>query len=103
MMVRKHLTLFELLVHSPDIQRQALLKTLTDTQSKAVAEAIYNVLKGTCHISDKDKKNLNRYKSVIRRLVSSELTQKQRHRLLIKYRHLLPSLLKPVIEMFKSK
>lgn len=100
MMVRKHLALIELLVQSPYTQRQALL---SNTQLNAVLEAIYNVLKGTCPINDKKKKKLNRYKQVIRRLVSSEVTHKQRHRLLIKHRRLLPSLLKPVIEMFQSR
>jgi hypothetical protein len=101
-MVQKHLALFELLVQSQDRQRSALLKTLTDTQLKALLEAIYNVLKGTCPINDKDKKKLNRHKNVIRRLVSSTLTQKQRQRVLIKYRYILSTLLKPVVEMLKS-
>ena len=102
-MVSKHLSLFELLIHSTDTQRHALLKTLTDSKLKAVLEAIYNVLKGTCPINDKEKKKMSPFKGVIRRIVSDKITQKQQQRLLIKNRHLLPSLLKPVVEILQSK
>ena len=102
MKVRNYLPLFQLLVHSTDEQRAALLKTLTSLQLRAVLEAIYNVLRGTCPIKDKDKKKLERYKNVIRRLVSKELSRQQQQRLLSKYRHVLPLVLIPVLEAWKN-
>ena len=102
-MAQKHLPLFELLVQTTDNQRQAILKTLSATQLRAIPEAIYNVLRGTCPIRDSDKKKLNRYSAVIRRLVSRELTSPQQQRILNKYRRLLPLLLKPVIRYVQIK
>ena len=102
-MVRKHLPLFEILISSSDNQRQAVLKTLADSQLKAILEAIYNVLKGTCPLRDKERNKSVPFKTVIRRIVSDGLTQKQRKRLLSKHHHLLPFLLKPVVEMLQSK
>lgn len=100
-MVQKHLALFELLVQAADSQRAVIVKTLSEPQLKAVLEAIYNVIKGTCPIQKKDKKKLFPYKSVIRRLVSKELSQQQQKRLLKKHHRLLPLVLKPVIDYLK--
>lgn len=102
MKVHNYLPLFQLLVHSTVEQRAALMKTLTPLQLRAVLEAIYNVLKGTCPIRDKNKKKLERYKSIIRRLVSKELSRPQQQRLLYKHRNVLPLILTPVIEAWKN-
>ena len=99
-MVQKHLSLFRLLVDTSDDQRLAIVKTLTSGQLRGVLEAIYNVLRGTCPVSDKVKKALYQQRRIVRRLVSRDLTRQQQHRLLAKHRALLPSLLKPVIEYF---
>lgn len=101
MMIKKHLPLFELLVEASECQRKAILKTLTDQQLHAVVEAIYNVLQGVCPLNSKDKKKLIDYKSVIRRLVSKELTKKQQQRLLHKNQDILPLLMKPVVNALK--
>jgi len=100
-MVRKHLPLFQILVRATDKQRANLLKSLSEDQLKAVLEATYNVLKGTCPVRNPDKVKLFQYRGVIRRLVSKELSQKQQTRLLKKHRHLLPIILHPVIRFFK--
>ena len=102
-MVRKHLSLFDVLVQSTDKQREVFLKTVSETQLKAILEAIYNVLFGTCSINTKDKRKLKPHSAVIRRMLSKELTLKQQRRLLKKHQHLLPLLLKPVIDMFRKR
>ena len=96
-MVHKHLPLFQVLTGATSDQRSAILKTLTKQQLHAVLEAVYNVLHGTCPISDNDKKKLYHHRSTIRKLVAKDLTRKQQHRLLIKYQSILPLLLKQVI------
>lgn len=101
-MVQKHLPLLELLAGSTDAQRSAILKTLTKPQLRAMLEAIYNVLGGNCSVKERDRNKLFRYRSVIRRLVSKELSPIQQRRLLNKYRVLLPLLLKPAIELWKN-
>lgn len=102
MKVEKHLTLLEFLAYSTIEQRKVLIKALTEEQLKVVLEAIYNVLFGTCPIEKALKKKLSSNKTVIRRMVSKDLTPKQQQRLLKKHSDLLPFLLKPVVEMFKS-
>ena len=100
--VEKHLPLFRLLAETTDAQRSAIVKTLMPGQIKGVLEAIYNVLRGTCPVSDKVKKALYHQRRTIRRLVSKDLTRQQQHRLLVKHRAVLPLLLKPVIEFFQD-
>ena len=101
--VEKHLALFRLLIDTTEAQRLAVVKTLNPGQIKAVVEAIYNVLKGTCPVSDKVKKTLYQQRRIIRRLVSKELTRQQQHRLLVKHRKVLPLLLKPVVHYLTEK
>lgn len=100
-MTKKHLPLFHLLVEASNLQRKALVKTMTVEQLHAVTEAIFNVLRGVCPIKKKDKTTLTAYKDNIRRLVSNSLTSKQRKRLLNKHVTILPILLKPVLRHFK--
>ena len=102
MVPEKHLPLFELLVQSSDEQRVAILKSLTGPQLRAVLEAIYNMLKGTCPIPDKDKKKLYQHRHIIRRLVSKDLNRQQQQRLLKKHRQLIPLFLKPVLTFLKK-
>jgi len=102
-MAQKHLPLFEVLTRGTDDQRAVLLQTLSEPQLKAVLEAIYNVLKGTCPVRNKDKTQLLRYRGVIRRLVSKDLSQQQQRRLLKKHRTLLPIVLTPVIRYLKHE
>jgi len=103
MKIRKHLSLFNLLTEAPDEQRFALLKTLNPSQLRAVLEAIYNVLRGTCPIQDKLKKALYPHRSVLRRLVSKELTRQQQQRLLVKHRSVVALALKPVVDLLSEQ
>ena len=91
-MVRNFLSLFDVLIKSTDEKRKVILKSLTETQLKAVLEAIYNVLFGMCPIQDKDKKKLKSESTIIRRMVSKDITLQQQRRLLKKHSRLLPLL-----------
>lgn len=98
--VEKHLDLIRLLVDTTESQRLAIVQTLSPTQIKILIEAIYNVLRGTCPISDSIKKSLFQKKEIIRRLVTKDLTDQQQRRLLVRHRAVLPLLLKPVVTFF---
>ena len=100
-MNKKHLPLFEVLTESTELQRRALLKTLTDVQLRAILEAVYNVLQGSCPLQSKDKKKLFEHRAIIRRMVSKQHTDKQQKRLLNKYHDIIPLLLKPVLKALK--
>ena len=101
--IEKHLPLFRLLVDTTEDQRQALVKTFTPSQLRVVLEAIYNVLRGTCPVTDKVKKALYQQRRFIRRVISKDLTRQQQHRQLLRHRELLPLLLTPVIEFLKRE
>ena len=101
--VEKHLPLYGLLADTSEAQRVAILKTLNPSQLRALLEAIYNVLRGTCPVDDTLKKKLYRHKRVIRRLVSKELTRRQQQHLLVKHNVLLPLLLAPVVELLTTQ
>lgn len=98
MSVRRHLSLLTLLKETHELQRIAILKTLTAIQLRMVREAIYNLLKGTCPVSDTLKKKLSPHQTVIRQLVSKQLSRQQQQRLLVKHAALLPLVLKPVLD-----
>lgn len=101
--VEKHLALLHLLAETTDTQRLAIIKTFSPSQIRVVLEAIYNVLRGTCPVSDKARKALYHQRVTIRRLVSKDLSSQQRQRLLIRHSKLLPLLFKPVLEFFQSR
>lgn len=74
-----------LLLNTNPRQKRALLKTLQKSQLNAIVQIVYNVLMGNRILPDKDKKDLFKHKTVIRRLVSKGVSQKERKRLLLKY------------------
>lgn len=66
-------------------QKRALLKTMQKSQLNAIVQIVYNVLMGNRDLPETDKKDLLKYKKVIRRLVSKSISSKERKRLLLKY------------------
>jgi len=70
-----------------------ILKTLTKEQLQVITEILFNVLKGVCPTSDKDKTVLMKQKRLIREVLLSRLTLSQRRRHLQKIKKLLPNFL----------
>jgi Zn-dependent oligopeptidase len=60
----------ELLRTTRKLQRQALLRTIDQSQLKALSEIIHNVIKGSIILSPSDKNRLKKYKKVLSTLVS---------------------------------
>ena len=83
--IRKQGNFLRLLLSTSDQQRRALLKSVLDSQLKAIVQIVYNVLMGNRDLSQKDKKDLAKHKTIIRRFVSKDVTQQERKRLLLKY------------------
>lgn len=71
------------------------MKHLTKAQMNVLIEVIYNAIMGNLTITTTDKKRLNRYRHVIRKVVSKGLSQKRRKALLFKYFKQIISLIKP--------
>lgn len=50
--------------------RKALLKSCNDEEIKCICECIYNVLRGGVPIPEKEKDKLQKYKNVLRKIIS---------------------------------
>lgn len=95
--VRKHLDFLRLLISSHVKQRRQLINTASDEQLSVLTEAVYNVLKGVCPLSDKDKNNLSKNKKILRKFTDPKLSKRLKSTILRKIHHLIPGLLRPVI------
>lgn len=84
-LLKKEQNFLKLLIMSTDLQRKALIKTITPSQMRAVVQIIFNVLHGNRAISEKNIKKLKPYKVIIRRFISKGITIKRRSRILQVY------------------
>lgn len=73
-----------------DKQRQVLLLHLTRNQLQFVVEIVYNIAQGNIPVTNSEKTRLLRRKDDIRKVLTSELTRKQRTKRLLKISKLLP-------------
>lgn len=84
-LIKKEKDFLRLLLSTSIKQKQALIKTVGDSQLKAIVQIVYNVLIGNRYLSEKDKKELSRHKNVIRRFVKKRISQSERKQILYKY------------------
>ena len=75
-----------MIAHSPSVaQRQALLKTATQSQILSIAEAVLNTLKGNVLLPDYTLKTLKPYKKDLRRVgTQRKVNWKDRRKTVIK-------------------
>jgi hypothetical protein len=66
-------------------QQKLLFQNLSKSQMAVIIEIVYNALLGNLTISDEDKNMLHRYRNVIRKIVSKQLSGSKRKSLLVKY------------------
>ena len=99
-LLKKELGFLRLLLRTGTKQQRALLKTIQPSQLRAIVQVVYNVLMGTRQLSPGNKKLMQRYKRIIRRFVSKELSPEQRKRILLKYFQYLKPALALVLEEF---
>jgi hypothetical protein len=86
-----------LLICSPQ-QFKCTLKTLTKNQLQVIVEIIFNVMKGICPISDKNKTKQYKRKRLIREVILPKLTPEQRKRRLKKHKRVLPIFLEACLK-----
>ena len=73
----------QLLAHSPDHQRQFLLKTATPQQLHALVQVLYNILKGHIPMSKENNQMLLPYKDTLLNLAGSNVPYKTKKRVLV--------------------
>lgn len=86
-----------LLICSPQ-QFEYTLKSLTKNQLQVIIEIIFNVMKGICPISDKNKTKLYKQKRLIREVILPKLTPEQRKHCLKKLKRVLPIFLEACLK-----
>lgn len=67
-----------------------ILKTLSKDQLRIILEIFYNITNGIISISTKDKIKISKYKSIVRKILGSDLKWGSRKKLLWKIKHLVP-------------
>lgn len=98
--VKKHLDYLKLLTSTHVKQRRQLISTISDEQLSVLSEAIFNVLKGVCPLSNVNKNKLSKNKTILRKLVDPKLNRNFKKSILKKVQNLIPELLRPVIQYF---
>ena len=85
-----------LLLHADKQQLRALLQTITKAQLEVLIEIFYNILHGYGKITDKDKKYLRKYQTLIRQFVEKSQGLLRRKQILQKYFAIFSRLLKAI-------
>lgn len=84
----------EFLLITIPLQRNAIMKTLTDQQLKILIEIIYNAAMNVIPVPDKDKKLLRKYKRNIREVLADGISKRLRRRRLLTLSNVLPIFLR---------
>ena len=98
-LIKKEKYFLRLILHTSSKQRIALFKQIETSQLRAIVQIVYNVLLGNRSMTEKDKKQLAKRKSVIRQFVSKGISLKKRKALLLNYHRYIV----PFIEVVKSE
>ena len=98
----RHIHFLSLLVTCDDEQRAAMIKTMNMQQFKILVECIHNILYGVISISSSFKKNLAKHKTIIRKITDANTTRHHRKQLVLKYRFLLPGIIRVVLQHIKN-
>lgn len=70
--VKKHLPLLQLVQKAKPKLRKSVLSNCELDFIKTIVECIYNTLNGNCELSDSEKKKLQRFKSILRKILSTK-------------------------------
>ena len=88
----------EFLLNTSNFQRNWLLKNLNVEQLKLIVEILFNVAMENIPSTKEDKRKLTKYKTPIRKVLSSRLTHRQRLVRLMKIRNILPLVVRKYLQ-----
>ena len=100
--VQSQYSFLHLLCSTTDIQRKALLKSITHKQLVTLCEIVYNLYKRTIKISKYFVKKIVPFKSEILTLINKQANLSKKKAALIKLRSILPIILKPVFSLINN-
>jgi len=78
-------------------QRNAILDSANKDLILCLCEVIDNVLAGTVKLSIKQKKDLSKYKSILRQLIDKKISINKKKQLLVQKGGFLPAVLGPAL------
>lgn len=78
-------------------QRKAILDSGSKDLILCLCEVIDNVLSGTVKLSTKQKKDLSKYKNILRQLIDKKVTITKKRKLFIQKGGFLPAILGPAL------
>lgn len=96
---KKALCIF--ILSCPKHQVAYILKTITKDQLQIILEILYNIINGVLAISNEDKQKFQKHKTILRKLISSDLKWTSRKKLLWKIRHVVPIILQSYLNHVK--
>jgi hypothetical protein len=95
--LKRNINFLKILQKASPKQRKAIIATGSQDLILCISEIVDNVLKGNVKLSPKQKKQLSRYKAILRQLGNKKLKATIRRKLLVQKGGFLSALLGPVI------
>lgn len=100
--VQSQYSFLHLLYTTNDIQRTALIKSITAKQLQVLCEIVLNIYRRTVKISRYFVKKLVPFKREILTLINRQTTFSKKKIVLIKLRSVLQIILRPVLSLFNN-
>lgn len=95
--LKRNLDLLRVLKKANKKQRTAILETGNKDLILCLCEVIDNILAGTVKLTPKQKKELTKYKSLLRQLIDKKIDLNQKRNLIIQKGGFLPAILGPAL------
>ena len=95
--LKRNLDFLRVLQKANKQQRKAILGTGNKDLILCLCEVIDNVLAGTVKLSIKQKKELSKYKTILRQLIDKKVTISKKRKLFIQKGGFLPAILGPAL------
>ena len=95
--LKRNLDFLHVLKRANKKQRTAILDSANKDLILCLCEVIDNVLAGTVKLSIKQKKDLSKYKSILRQLVDKKVSINKKKKLFIQKGGFLPAILGPAL------
>ena len=100
--IEKYIHLLHTINTSTVVKIRPVLEHLSGDAVKIICEMVYNILKGTVPVTDKEMNRLRRLKPIFKRLTLKTVTIKLKRRIIIDNIKSLKLIISPVLRYFSS-
>ena len=95
--LKRNLDFLRVLKKANNKQRKAILETGNKDLILCLCEIIDNTLAGTVKLTSKQKKDLSKYKRILRKLIDKKVSLKTKRKLFIQKGGFLPAIIAPAL------